>query len=66
MREVKGRIRDGTLKPGDRVTITGLQEQWSCARQTAGKALRLMATEGVIIRYPGVGYFVVDPATPHN
>lgn len=32
------------------------------ARRTCAKALRVLAEEGLLIRYPGLGYFVAGRA----
>lgn len=62
---VREQIEDGTLSPGEPTqTITSLCRQFSCTRQTVGKALRLLADEGLLIRYPGLGYYVTAPDPP--
>lgn len=56
---VRRLVDDGTLSPGDPTpTITSLCRKFDCTRQTAGKALRLLADDGVLYRYPGLGYYV--------
>lgn len=62
---LRGRIADGTLEPGAPTPpINAFCRQFGCARETAGKALRALAEEGVLVRYPGLGYYVarVPPA----
>lgn len=64
---VREQIADGTLSPGEPTqTITALCRQFSCTRQTVAKAMRLLTDEGLLIRYPGLGYYVAapDPAAP--
>lgn len=52
-------IAGGNLKPGAPTpTIGALCERFGCTRHTAGKALGLLAGEGEIVRYPGLGYYV--------
>jgi DNA-binding GntR family transcriptional regulator len=58
---LRAKISDGTLKPGDVVLIPDLVHEHHCSRQTAGKALRILVTGGQLERYPGLGYYVVDP-----
>jgi DNA-binding GntR family transcriptional regulator len=56
---VRARIDRGELAPGDPApTISELSTAYACARQTAAKSLRTLVDEGVLIRYPGVGYYV--------
>jgi DNA-binding transcriptional regulator YhcF (GntR family) len=61
--EVRALITSGALDPGQPApTIAELSGKHGCARQAAAKALRLLADEGLLIRYPGFGYlrFKVD------
>jgi DNA-binding GntR family transcriptional regulator len=52
-----GQIACGQPSP----TITELVARYGAARQTAGKALRLLSEEGILARYPGFGYYVTGP-----
>jgi GntR family transcriptional regulator len=52
-----GQIACGQPSP----TITELVARYGTARQTAGKALRLLSEEGILARYPGFGYYVTGP-----
>jgi len=64
---VRRQISDGALSPGEPAqTITSLCRQFGCTRQTVAKALRLLTDEGLLIRYPGLGYYVTeaDPPAP--
>lgn len=57
--EVRGLITSGQLAPGQPApSIPELTARHGCARQTAAKALRLLEDEGLLIRYPGFGYYV--------
>ncbi len=60
---LRGSIRDGTLRPGDRApSITALAAgQGGWARQTCAKALRVLEAEGLLVRVEGLAYFVADP-----
>jgi DNA-binding GntR family transcriptional regulator len=60
--EVRGLITSGQLAPGQPApSIPELTARHGCARQTAAKALRLLEDEGLLIRYPGFGYYVAQP-----
>ncbi|MFI6293501.1 TetR/AcrR family transcriptional regulator C-terminal domain-containing protein [Nonomuraea sp. NPDC050790] len=63
--DVKRRVAEGELKPGDRIPSTrALARDWNVALATAAKALTLLAQEGVITSEPRVGSTVAgaDPA----
>lgn len=56
-------ISTGSLRPGDRLpSESELVDQFSVSRMTANRALRELQNSGVIIRLPGVGSFVAEPA----
>jgi DNA-binding GntR family transcriptional regulator len=56
---IRARIEQGDIGPGDPVpSITQLTQEHGVARQTAAKALKLLADDGLIRQYPGLGYFV--------
>jgi GntR family transcriptional regulator len=56
---VREQISDGTLEPGARTPpMNVFCRQFGCARHTAGKAMRALAKEGLVVRYPGLGYYV--------
>lgn len=56
---VRQRITSGELAPGQPVpSITTLVQEHGVARQTAAKALRMLETEGLVRRIPGLGYYV--------
>jgi DNA-binding GntR family transcriptional regulator len=58
---VRQRITSGELTPGQPVpSITTLVQEHGVARQTAAKALRLLETEGLVRRIPGLGYYVTS------
>ncbi len=60
--EIRGLITSGAIAPGQPApTITELSAKHGCARQTAAKALRVLVDEGLLIRYPGFGYYVGRP-----
>jgi GntR family transcriptional regulator len=52
-------IAEGTLTPGmPAPSITTLSQQHGHARQTCAKALRILEDEGLLTRFPGLGYYV--------
>lgn len=56
---VRQQIRDGVLGPGQPApSITSLSHEHGHARQTCGKALRMLEAEGLLTRIPGLGYYV--------
>jgi DNA-binding GntR family transcriptional regulator len=58
---VRQQIASGKLQPGMPVpSITTLSQEYGTARQTAAKALRLLETEGLVIRVQGLGYYVAE------
>ena len=60
-------IADGRYPPGTPTpSITTLSQQYGHARQTCAKALRLLVDEGLLIRYPGLGYYVAGTPRPGN
>ena len=63
-------IADGTYPPGTATpSITTLTQEYGHARQTCSKALGLLVKEGLLIRYPGLGYYVTgktDEGRPAN
>lgn len=52
-------IRNGSLLPGEPApSITALSHRHGHARQTCSKALRMLEDEGLVARFPGLGYYV--------
>jgi DNA-binding GntR family transcriptional regulator len=60
-------IASGKLQPGKPTpSITTLSQQYGHARQTCAKALRMLVEEGLLIRYPGLGYYVAGTPKPDS
>src|ERR1700730_6791258 len=58
---VAGKYPPGTATP----SITTLSQDYGHARQTCSKALGVLVKEGLLIRYPGLGDYVVGkPGVP--
>jgi DNA-binding GntR family transcriptional regulator len=56
-----GKYPPGTATP----SITTLSQEYGHARQTCSKALGVLVKEGLLIRYPGLGYYVTGrPGDP--
>ncbi|MEV0383326.1 TetR/AcrR family transcriptional regulator C-terminal domain-containing protein [Nonomuraea sp. NPDC050643] len=59
--DIRQRIADGRLRPGERVPSTRqLARDWGVALATAAKALTLLAQEGVVVAEPRVGTIVAE------
>lgn len=60
-RTLREDVASGRHQPGNPTpSITTLSQQYGHARQTCAKALRLLVDEGLLIRYPGLGYYVAQ------
>lgn len=60
---LREQIASGKLAPGESVpSITVLCRQYETSRRTAGKAMQVLEKESLLLRVPGLGYFVRDPA----
>lgn len=56
---LRARIQDGEFKPGYPVpSVDAIRQETGYSRQTIGKALRLLASEGTITRVIGHPYYV--------
>jgi GntR family transcriptional regulator len=56
---IREQIADGRLLPGGQLpSIAALRRQHGHSRQTVGKAMRVLESEGLIYRVPGLGYYV--------
>jgi len=66
--ELRKAITDGKYSPGEPTpSITTLSQQSGHARQTCAKAVNVLVDEGLLIRYPGLGYYVVgSPRKPDS
>jgi DNA-binding GntR family transcriptional regulator len=54
-------MQSGRFTPGKRLpSIAELCIEFGLSRQTAGKALHLLESGGLIERVPGLGYFVPE------
>jgi AcrR family transcriptional regulator len=61
--DLRARIADGRLAPGDRVPSTRrLAKDWGVALATATKAMNLLCQEGVLLAQPRSGTVVAPPS----
>jgi len=61
--DVRNAVNAGRLKPGTPApSIAALSDQYGHARQTCSKALGILVKEGLLTRYPGLGYYVAGRA----
>jgi DNA-binding GntR family transcriptional regulator len=57
--DLRDKLTSGAIATGDTVSITQLSDQWGASRQTVAKALRTLESDGLLRRYPGLGYYVL-------
>jgi DNA-binding GntR family transcriptional regulator len=55
------RIADGTLPAGTRLNIGALADEFDASRDTVQRAISMLAAEGTVSRWPGLGWYVSDP-----
>jgi DNA-binding GntR family transcriptional regulator len=53
---IRKEIKAGKRQASDLVSIKYLTQEHDVARQTAAKALGVLAREGLLKRFPGIGY----------
>ncbi len=64
---LRAEITSGRLAPGHRVpSITDLCRMYETSRRTAGKAMQVLEKESLILRVPGLGYFVRADGSPQT
>lgn len=54
------RIADGTLPPGTRLNIGALADEFDCGRDTVQRAIGLLADDGLVERWAGLGWYVKE------
>jgi GntR family transcriptional regulator, transcriptional repressor for pyruvate dehydrogenase complex len=60
--QLRRKITSGDLKAGVAVSITDITQQWGVSRPTVRKAMRALEGDGLLRRYPGLGYHVQPPS----
>ncbi len=64
---IRRQILNGELEPGRPVpSITALSKELGHARPTCGKAMQLLEQEDLLIRIPGLGYYVIAGTHGHG
>jgi biotin operon repressor len=63
--DLRGKLAAGVITAGETISITRLSADWGVTRQTVSKALRALEADGLVRRYPAVGYRV-QPARDLN
>jgi GntR family transcriptional regulator len=59
---LRGRITSGELPSGARMPGSrGIKAEFGVSAETAQKSLRVLEEEGVIQKWPGIGYWVIPP-----
>jgi len=65
--ELRSKIADGTLAPGQRTpSRVELAAQTGWSPLTCAKSLQLLAGEGLVTWYKGIGYVVNQPSAPEQ
>lgn len=59
--ELSRRIEAGELEPGARLHVGLVADEFGVTRTTAGKALKLLESEGRVTFYRGMGWYVKEP-----
>ena len=57
-RAIAARIADGTYAPGQRLHIGLIAEELGTYRAAVSRALALLAKQGLVERFPGLGWYV--------
>ncbi len=63
-RDMREKLAAGVIAAGEAVPVAALAREWQASPQTVRKALRVLESEGLLRRYPGVGYYASWGARP--
>ena len=55
---LRAQLASGKLESGDRLNIGLLADTYEVSRPTVAHALRVLEADGLVLRYPGVGWVV--------
>lgn len=58
--QLRTQIKGGELAPGARLNIGLIADRHDVSRDTVQRALQLLEGDGLIERWPGLGWFVKD------
>lgn len=56
--QLKANIVSGDVAPGARLNIGLLADEFDVSRDTVQRAIGLLAADGLVERWPGLGWFV--------
>jgi DNA-binding GntR family transcriptional regulator len=56
--DLREKLTAGVIPAGDFVAIYPVSREWGASRQTVAKALGVLEGDGLLKRYPGLGYYV--------
>jgi DNA-binding GntR family transcriptional regulator len=59
--QLKGRIESGQLAADTRLNIGLVADEFDVSRDTVQHALQLLADDGLVERYAGLGWYVQEP-----
>ena len=62
--DLRQKIRAGLIGSNAPVSIAELSREWKTSRETTAKAVHILARDGLLRRYPGVGYYVTARTRP--
>src|ERR1019366_5758042 len=62
--DLSARIKDGRLPSGTLLSIGLIADEWSVARETVQRSIRMLEADGLVTRYPGIGWQVNSKETP--
>jgi DNA-binding GntR family transcriptional regulator len=58
--DLRNKLSSGAIAAGETVSIRQLSGEWGTSRGPARKALQTLEGDGLVRRYPGVGYYVLS------
>lgn len=58
--QLKAQIQAGTLAVGARLNIGLIADEHDVSRDTVQKAITLLERDGLVERWPGLGWYVAD------
>lgn len=65
--DIRAWLDSGMFQPGEQLpSISDLAADRGWSRETCARALRSLEAEGLLVRYPGSGYYVNAPQPTHR
>jgi DNA-binding GntR family transcriptional regulator len=58
--QLKAQIEAGTLAAGARLNIQRIADEYDVGRDTVQKAIGLLEADGLVERWPGLGWYVKE------